>query len=101
MFRYTIQVVFDDDTVAQEWLEWLREGHAADLIAGGAERVEVLQIDGAETTLEARYDFSSREAFERYERESAPILREESLQRFPPSRGAIYRRSTGVVVFRE
>ena len=55
----------------------------------------------AKTTLEARYDFSNREAFERYERESAPLLREEGLQRFPPSRGAVYHRSTGVVVFRE
>jgi hypothetical protein len=101
MFRYTIQVVFDDDSVAEEWLEWLREGHAADLIAGGAERVEVIQLDGPQTTLEARYDFRDRDAFEQYERESAPRLREEGTQRFPPSRGARYRRSTGVVVFRE
>jgi dipeptidase E len=92
---YTVTASFRDAATAQEWLRWLRGGHIAEVLAGGATLAEIVAVDGDELAYEIRYRFSSAEAFARYEREHAPRLRAEGLRLFPPERGVTYRRSTG------
>jgi hypothetical protein len=98
MVSYTVGVTFPDETVAEEWLAWLRGGHIADVIAGGAVEGEVFRMAGPEISYEVRYWFPSMEVFTRYEQEFAPKLRAEGQKLFPTSRGIAYRRSTGTSV---
>ena len=81
-----------------EFVAWLQGGHVADVLAGGASTAQIVALDQPAHTFEIRYRFPSRETFERYEREFAPQLRAEGLQRFPTDRGVVYRRTSGVVL---
>jgi hypothetical protein len=94
---YTIAATFSDAALADEWLCWLREGHIAEVLAGGASTAEVVRMEGTANSFEVRYHFPSREAFARYEAENAPRLRAEGLRLFPPEKGVIYRRSLGEI----
>lgn len=97
---YTVAASFTDSGVAEEWLRWLREGHIADVLAGGASAAEIVELEGNGRSFEIRYQFPSREAYDRYIAEQAPRLRGEGLQRFPVERGIQYRRTVGVVAGR-
>jgi hypothetical protein len=98
---YTVAAVFADAAVADEWLNWLRGGHLAQVIAAGATDAEVVELDSEQgRSFEVRYHFPSREVFAVYERDHAPRLREEGLRLFPTQRGVTYRRSMGVVAQR-
>jgi hypothetical protein len=96
---YTVAVTFADAALIPEWLGWLRAGHIADVLAGGASAAELVQLD-APNSFEVRYTFPSRAVFEHYERAFAPRLRAEGLQRFPPEKGVSYRRTVGMVLDR-
>ena len=100
-YRYSVTATFSDASVATEWLDWLKGGHCRDVLNAGAERVEIVQLDGSNDRYDARYDFPDRNTFERYEQRHAPRLRQEGLERFPPERGIAYSRSTGTVLFGE
>ncbi len=97
--RYTVACTFVDANVARDWLAWLENGHLADVCACGAVSAEAVQMDGPGITYEARYLFPSREAFDGYERDHAPRLRAEGLEKFPLDLGLSYRRSVGESVF--
>lgn len=97
-FAYTVMADFDDPAVAKEWAAWLRDGHLADVLAGGALEAMVVQLGPLE--LEARYLFADAAAFKKYEQHSAPKLRAEGLAKFPASRGVRLTRSTGEVLAR-
>ena len=97
-FQYTVQATFEDPAVAREWIDWLVEGHCAEVREGGATSAQVVRLEGDSITLEVRYDFPDRTTFEHYEAEHAPRLREDGLERFPVARGIRYRRSCGEVV---
>ncbi len=92
---YTVAVTFRDASLAEQWLRWLRGGHIADVIAGGATSAEIVRMDGTEQSYEVRYRFPSREVFARYEQDHAPRLRAEGLSLFPVEKGVSYRRSLG------
>ena len=94
---YTVSVTLPGEAAAAEWLRWLRGGHLAEVLAGGATQAEVVALDGPGSVYEVRYRFPSREAFDRYEREHAPRLRAEGLRLFPVEKGFVYRRTVGVV----
>ena len=101
MLAYTVACEFVDAQIAQRWVEWLREEHLRDVCAAGAVSAAVIWLDGApagEARCEVRYLFSSRQSFERYERDHAPRLREEGLKRFPLNLGLSYTRSSGEVI---
>lgn len=108
---YTVRVEFTNQSVAEEWIAWLRDEHLAEVLDSGALDAEVIRMDaasssavtgggstaGAPVTCEVRYHFVSREAFATYERDHAPRLRAEGLRRFPFECGVTYERSLGVV----
>ncbi len=95
---YTVTTTLPDAKMAEEWLDWLRGGHIADVLAGGATSAEIIALDQPALTFEVRYRFPNRQAFDHYEQEIAPRLRAEGLMRFPPEKGIGYRRSVGDVL---
>ena len=100
-YRYTVKASFLDEQIANEWVEWLRNGHCSEVLDGGATKAEVVALDGTPISFEVRYDFPDRATFERYEETHAPRLRAEGLERFPVDRGVEYTRSTGTVAHKE
>ncbi|MEM1206034.1 MAG: DUF4286 family protein [Acidobacteriota bacterium] len=95
---YTVACTFTDPDVAARWLHWLESEHLADVVAAGALDAHAVRLDGEPLRCEARYTFASREAFQAYERDHAPRLREEGLTLFPLDLGLEYARSVGVIV---
>lgn len=95
--RYIVGVTLPDQATADRWLAWLRNGHIAEVIAGGATSATILQLNGAHLEYEIDYRFPSAAAFADYEKNHAPRLREEGRQLFPPDR-VLYRRTTATVV---
>src|SRR5262245_45904119 len=94
---YTVAVTFSNSSLVEDWLTWLKHGHIADVLAGGASDAEIIELEGPSPSFEIRYHFPSREAFANYEKEHAPRLRGDGLARFPVEKGIAYRRSVGVV----
>lgn len=92
---YTVSCVFESPAVADEWVAWLRQEHLADVLAAGAMDAEIVRLDDPATRFEVRYHFRDRDAFETYQRDHAPRLREAGLRLFPPGRGVQYHRTTG------
>jgi hypothetical protein len=97
--RYTVGVRFTDRAVADRWLTWLRNGHIADVIAGGATHAIVYRLDDDAIDYEVVYRFPTRCAYQNYEQQFAQRLREEGRQLFPPGPDIVYRRSTAETVF--
>jgi hypothetical protein len=96
--RYTVSVNFPNDSIAPKWLEWLKNGHVADVVKGGATSAHAVKIDGSANLFEVVYLFPSREAFERYERDFAPALRAEGQKLFPAASGIVYSRTVAEVL---
>ncbi len=109
---YTVICEFSDPDLVEPWIAWLCKTHLADVLAAGALDAEVIRLDNApghgarqgdargSVHYEVRYHFASRADFERYEREHAPCLRQEGLERFPVERGLTYQRRVGSVLER-
>ena len=97
-FVYTVHCQIKDDNKIDEWLGWLKGGHIADVMAGGAQSAKIIQLDDEENSFQVQYIFANRETFERYEREFAPALRDEGLKLFPQEDGFSYQRSTGQIL---
>lgn len=99
---YTVTCTISDRQVADRWLAWLADGHLEDVCRAGASSAQVFRMDvekgSAESRYEVRYIFASREAFESYERDHAPRLREEGLSLFPLHLGLAYQRTVGETV---
>lgn len=98
---YTVTARFEDLDVAEDFVDWLRLGHMQAVVGGGADRAEVVRwMEPAEEqhTVTVRYRFPDRSTFERYVSEHAPVLQEEGLERFPPSRGVTFNRTVGEIL---
>ena len=98
--RYAVGVTFPNPDIAPRWLAWLRTGHVAAVMAGGATSAEAVSVDGTPNAFEVVYRFPSRADFERYEQEFAPALRAEGQSLFPASSGIVYRRTVAVIIER-
>lgn len=97
-FAYSVIATFEDPSLVEPWTDWLRREHFADVCVAGAIDAALIVHDvgeGKSPCLEARYRFADRAAFEAYEQNHAPRLREEGLSLFPS--GVSYRRTTGMV----
>lgn len=95
MYSYTVRCRFTNPAIASRWLQWLKAEHVQDVIDAGAVAAEAFEMTDGELEYEIRYQFESQEAFEKYNAEKAPALREEGLEKFPLSLGLDYARTTG------
>lgn len=99
-FVYVVRLAMKGPEEAARMLEWLEGGHCREVCEGGAADAEVILLEGSEgQTIEVRYGFADRAAFERYERDHAPRLRDEGVALFAGKMEAS--RWTGVVRHRE
>jgi len=106
VFFYVVRCIFDAREPMLEFLAWLRDRHVADVCRAGAEDAEIAALDPTDEhahAIEIRYRFTSREAFERYEREEAPRLRAEGIAEaarlgLAPGRGIVMKRWTGEAI---
>ncbi len=96
---YTVTATFPDLMTRDAYIDWLRGGHVDAVIAGGALTGEIVAIEepGTPIRVETRYWFADRAGFDRYVRDTAPALRADGLERFPPERGITFERRIGRV----
>lgn len=97
---YVVSVTLPDEATAREYVAWLEDGHVDEVVAAGAHSGMIVRLDtapGERPVVETHYVFGTRALFERYEREGAPALRADGLRRFPPERGIVFQRRTGVI----
>jgi hypothetical protein len=96
---YAVRAEFDDDESRELYLSWLRDGHAMAVVRdGGALSGEVTVMDDG--TVESRYIFDSRAAFDAYEAGPGVALRAESAHLFPAGSGVRTARSVGLLAVR-
>lgn len=85
---YEVGVTFHDPALAPKWLAWLKDGHIADVMRGGATSARIIELDPADPGSDPRYvvqyEFASRRALDTYLSEHAPRLRAEGLAKFAP-----------------
>jgi len=98
MFAYTVRCTFPTPELAGRWATWILEEHAAEVLAAGATSARLVRLDRSEPTLEVRYTYADRAAYQRYEEERAPALRAAGFLRFPPELGLQYSRETGEIL---
>lgn len=96
---YTVTATFPDESLAAEYIAWLKDGHIEEVIAHGAYSGVIVRVEepAAPARVETRYLFASRAAFDRYIHDHAPRLRSEGLKRFG-ERGVSFERRWGVIV---
>jgi len=75
MFSYTVTCTFEDAEIERTFCDWLQHTHIADVCAAGAIDAEIVRFEGF---CEVRYHFESRAAFDAYERDHAPRLRDDA-----------------------
>ncbi len=105
MIAYTVVCRMTDENKVEEWLNWLKNGHIDDVIAGGATDAQIIRLDPnehpngqKEHIYEVRYHFKSQDIFDSYLANHAPRLREDGLKRFPPENGFEYNRTMGTII---
>jgi len=97
---YAVRATLPDLDARDEYDRWLTvEGHVRAVLAGGAQRGDVVIFDRTDDEpirVEVRYTFASREAFAAYERDHAPALRAEGIEKFG-DRGITFERNVGEI----
>jgi len=112
---YAVTATLPDEQTAREYLAWLEDGHVDAVIDAGAHSGMIVRLDpdppemfpdspsdtppgNPRPRVETQYVFATRERFDRYVQRDAPALRADGLKRFPPERGIVFARRTGVIV---
>lgn len=100
---YTVFCTIRYKTMEQDWLDWMQNGHIAEVIQCGASGAELIRHDPetegqSSMTYEIRYKFDSRGKFEEYLEQHAPRLRRDGYERFPVEDGFQYRRTVGEII---
>lgn len=98
---YTVTATLPSDQDCENYLAWLADGHVRAVLAGGAMCGEVVRLDGPPIRVRSSYEFPDRAAFDRYERDAAPALREDGKKRFAALPGVAFERTIGVRVLME
>ena len=84
MIIYEVKIKIEE-TVEQEWLQWMRDIHAPDVVATGyAQSFQILKpLEDEPLTYYFQYHFDSKAAFDTYVAECAPALKADVLERYP------------------
>lgn len=98
MHHYTVTCEFEREEVAAEWLRWLRDEHVQDVLDAGAERAEIVKMEGPGQIWQIRYYFPSHSLYENYINKHHDRLQSEGLERFPKEMGLQYDRTNGEIV---
>lgn len=100
-FAYAVRATLPDLATLNEYVRWLTaEGHVREVLEAGASSGDVVVLDRAgdgPIRVEVRYTFPSRESFDAYERDHAPALRQDGIDRFGNS-GIVFERNAGEIV---
>lgn len=94
---YTVRATLPDAPTLEAYIGWLTGGHASQVLAWGADRAEVVRLEGEPPRVESRYRFPDRAAFDRYERDHAPALRADGVARFGQT-GIRFERTVGTIL---
>jgi hypothetical protein len=92
---YSVTATLPDEAAAEEYAQWLRDGHVEEVVAAGRARWGRVfrMIDPPEPVrVESQYLFESAADFEKYVADHANRLRNEGLLKFPTARGFRYER---------
>ena len=100
VITYTVYIECVNQSLADEFLQWLEHDHVRDVVQAGALRGEVCVLDHDPPRIACRYEFASREAFHAYEVGPAIELRKEGVERFGSRQGIVMRREIGEIRFR-
>lgn len=107
MTHYAVTALCPTGEIAVEYLEWLTfGGHLRAVLDAGAVSATAVRLDPAPhaavppVRIMSVYRFASREAFAAYERDHAPRLRAEGLEKFG-DRGLTFVRETGEIIASE
>ncbi|MDF1694731.1 MAG: DUF4286 family protein [Saprospiraceae bacterium] len=89
---YNVTVIVDD-TVVEDWKQWMVKDHIPKVMETGAFETYQLQkvlTEGSEggTTFAVQYLAHNREAFEKYQMQNAPKLQKEHQDRYNGKFGA-------------
>jgi hypothetical protein len=97
---YVVTATIPETGLAEEFLEWLVQGHIQDVMAAGAIGGHAIRLSDPSTPIrvQAVYRFPNRDALDSYLTNHAPRLRADGLRRFPPERGIIFERMVGEFV---
>jgi hypothetical protein len=96
---YSVRAEFTDPATRERYLDWMRGGHCLAVVReGGAMSGEVTVLEDG--TVESRYVFGSRSAYEAYEAGPGVALRADGAIRFPPGSGLRTSRFLAVRVVR-
>ena len=99
-FHYSVTATLPDEPTAARFIDWLADGHIADVVEAGAERGCVVRLDPTDEApirVEARYEFASRAAYEAYSAGPAVALRAEGVEKFGDA-GVAFERRTGEIL---
>ncbi len=95
---YSVCATLPGEDLARAYIAWPTAGHPShvdQVVAGGASEGTAWRevgVDGPPRVM-ARYVFPSREAFDRYVRDVAPVLRAEGMAKFGSQTGVFMERS--------
>lgn len=103
---YAVIATLPDETIAQEYIQWLEDGHVDQVIDHGAHSGMIVRLERnpeegdppGSVRVMTQYIFSTRQVFDHYVQSAAPALRAEGLARFGPSRGVRMQRLVGTVL---
>jgi hypothetical protein len=96
---YSVRAEFADPATRERYLDWLRGGHCLAVVReGGAMSGEVTVLENG--TVESRYVFGSRAAFDAYEAGPGIALRAHGATLFPPGSGVTTSRALAIRVVR-
>lgn len=100
---YSVCATLPGEDLARDYVAWLTEGHPSHIgrvLEGGATEGTAWRAVGeiGPPRVMARYVFPSREAFDRYVRDVAPVLRAEGMAKFGPQTGVFMERSVSEVI---
>ncbi len=94
---YEVVATLPNEAVADRYVRWMLDGHAAAVVAGGARTAQVDRLTGdqdqAPIRVRSRYEFANMRAFESYVEHHAPALRAEGQRFFPAAEGVDFSRS--------